>query len=112
LQASSINDHIQADSPPAAYIQLGDQDNLTYEARWKKEENLIKSVLGSTLPDIAFTKVKGAANIKAAWDNLKAMYEDRSKALVADVIRRFRNKHCEEDESVRTHFETLADLRE
>jgi len=29
-----------------------------------------------------------------------------------DVIWRFRNKHCEEDESVRNHFKYLSDLRE
>jgi gag-polypeptide of LTR copia-type len=43
---------------------------------------------------------------------LRRVYEERSKALVADLIQRFQNKHCEEDESIRLHFEYLADLRE
>jgi hypothetical protein len=87
LQASSIEDHLQADAPPDAYITLGNLDSLTPQACWTKEEHAIKSALSQTLPDTAFLKVKGAANIKAAWDILKGLYEGRSKALVADVIR-------------------------
>ena len=112
MQASSIEDHLQADAPPDAYIALGNLDSLTPQACWTKEEHVIKSALSQTLPNTAFLKVKGAANIKAAWDILKGLYEGRSKALVADIIRRFRNKCCEEDESVCTHFKALADLRE
>src|SRR6266403_307524 len=112
MQANSINDHISSDSAPAAYIAHGTIDNLTPENRWTKEENQIKQVLCSTLPDTAFNRIKGAANIKDAWIILKRVYEDRSKALVADVMRRFRNRRCEEKESVRSHFETLAELRE
>ena len=32
--------------------------------------------------------------------------------MVADTIRGFRNQHCEEDESVRSHFKALANLCE
>ena len=112
LQASSIDDHLVSATPPDTYIALGIQNNLSADARWKKEEGDIKAVFAQTLPDTAFNKIKPSANIKAAWDGLKALYEDRSKALVADVIRQFRNKRCGEDESVRAHFETFADLRE
>jgi hypothetical protein len=34
----------------------------------------------------------------------------RFKALVAAVIQRFQNKRCEEEESVRAHFESLVEL--
>jgi hypothetical protein len=112
MQGSSIDEHIAADTPSAAYTALGTLDGLASEARWTKEESTIKQVLCSTLPDSAFTRIKGAASVKAAWDILKRVYEERSKALVADIVRRFRNKRCEDDESVRTHFESLADLRE
>src|ERR1700730_9777267 len=71
-----------------------------------------RQVLGTTLPDTAFNRIKATANVHDAWKVLKRVYEERSKACVADTIRRFRNKRCAEDESVRGHFEYLADLRE
>ena len=112
LQGSTISEHLQQDTPSAEYTALGTQNNLTPPARWKKEEGDIMAVFAQTLPDAAFNKVKGSANIKATWDGLKKLYEDCSKALVADVIRQFRNKRCGEDESIRAHFESFADLRE
>ena len=57
----------------------------------RMKTNQIKQVLCSTLPDTAFNRIKNAACIKDAWDTLKRVYEERSKALVADVMRRFRN---------------------
>src|SRR5580698_4883916 len=100
MQASSIDKHTTADTPSAKYTALGIIDNLTPEARWTKEENQIKQVLCTTLPDMAFNHIKNASSIKDMWETLKRVYEERSKALVADVIRRFRNKRCEETESV------------
>jgi gag-polypeptide of LTR copia-type len=110
MQASTINDHIITDTPSAAYLALGDRDNLTPELWWAKEENHIKQVLCSTLPDTAFNQIKSVTSIKDVWATLKRVYEERSKALVVDIMQRFRNKRCEETESVRTHFEALADL--
>jgi hypothetical protein len=112
MQVHTIDEHISDDTPPQAYLDHGTVDSLTPQARWDKEENIIKQILCSTLPDTAFNRIKSATTIKAVWEILKRVYEDRSKALVADVIRRFRNRRCEETESVRTHFEALADLRE
>ena len=112
MQANTINTHLQSETPPQAYIDLGDHDSLTLQQCWDKEEGLIKQVLCSMLPDMAFMKIKGVANIKATWNILKRVYEERSKALVADIIQRFRNKHCEENKSIHSHFKALADLRE
>ena len=112
LQSNSIQDHIAAESPPAAYTALGTINALAPDARWRKEEIAIKQVLVSTLPDTAFNRIKGQANVKDAWDILKRVYEQRSTAMVADTIRRFRNQRCEEDGNVRDHFDALSNLRE
>src|SRR6266850_7550543 len=77
-----------------------------------KEENAIRLALGSTLPDTAFNRIKAMANVHDAWEILKQVFEEWSKALVADIIRKFQNKCCNEDESIRSHFEYLANLRE
>jgi transposase InsO family protein len=112
MQTNSFQDHAQADAPSTAYVAKGDIDGMKPDARWAKEESAIRQVLGSTLPDTAFNRIKTTANVHDAWEILKRVFEERSKALVADLIRKFRNKRCNEDESVRSHFESLANLRE
>src|SRR6267142_3181193 len=112
MQANTFDDHAEASSPSAEYTALGTIGGVTSGVRWAKEENMIKLILGSTLPDSAFNRIKMTANVHNAWEILKWVFEEQSKALVADVIRRFRNKRCKEDESVRNHFEYLSDLCE
>src|SRR6267142_1716910 len=110
MQANTFDDHAEASSPSAEYTALGTIGGVTSGVRWAKEENMIKLILGSTLPDSAFNRIKMTANVHNAWEILKWVFEEWSKALVTDVIQRFRNKRCKEDESVRNHFEYLADL--
>ena len=86
MQANSIDKHTTADTPSAECTALGIIDNLTPEAQWTKEENQIKQVLCTTLLDTAFNCIKNASSIKDAWETLKRVYEEHSKALVADVI--------------------------
>src|SRR6266850_3850815 len=112
MQANSFNNHAEVSSPSAEYTALGTVGGVTSAARWAKEENAIKLILGSTLPDTMFNRIKTMANMHDAWEILKWVFKEQSKVLVADVIQRFRNKRCEEDESVRNHFKYLTDLRE
>jgi gag-polypeptide of LTR copia-type len=67
-------------------------------------------MIGNGIPDSAFNKIKSHSAAKDIYDTLKQVYEDRSSALVADLMRRFRNKKCGESESVRIHFEQLTNL--
>lgn len=115
MQSNSITDHIAAKEPPDEHKapSLGKVNGLIgldTGPYWREEENTIKQVLCSTLPDTTLNQIKGADNVKGAWEILKQVYEVRSKSIVADTIRRFQNKRCEEDASIRTHFETLANF--
>jgi hypothetical protein len=110
MQTNSFNAHVQDTSPTQAYTTLGTIGGLTPDACWEKEENAIKQVLRSMLPDTAFNRIKASANVHDTWEILRHVYEEQSKALVADLIWRFQNKCCDEDKSVRSHFEYLADL--
>jgi gag-polypeptide of LTR copia-type len=112
MQTSSFNAHAQDTSPTQAYTTLETIGALTPDAHWEKEENAIKQVLGSTLSNMAFNRIKASANVHDAWETLRRVYEEQSKALVTNLIWRFWNKHCDEDKSIRLHFEYLADLRE
>jgi len=59
-----------------------------------------------------FNRIKMTANMHDTWEILKWVFKEWSKVLVTDIIWRFWNKCCKEDESVRNHFEYLADLHE
>jgi len=110
MQANNFEDHAEAGSPLADYTTLSTVGGITSAAQWAKEENTIKLILGSTLPDTMFNRIKMTSNMHDAWEILKRVFEEWSKVLVADIIQRFWNKCCEEDKSVRNHFEYLADL--
>src|SRR6266850_32221 len=112
MQTNNFDNHAGEDSPLADYLATGTIGSVTTQAQWMKEENTIRLALGSTLLDTTFNRIKATANVHNAWEILKWVFEEWSKALVTDVIQRFRNKRCKEDESVRNHFEYLADLCE
>jgi len=110
MQTNTFDSHAGADSPPADYLALSTVGGVTTVVQWAKEENAIRLILGSMLPNTMFNRIKMMANVHDAWEILKWVFEEWSKALVVDVIQRFQNKHCEEDKSVRNHFEYLTDL--
>ena len=71
---------------------------------------MVKQIIGATIPDIAFNRIKGHSAVKDVWAALKKMYKDRTRILMADMMWRFRNKRCGDSENVRTHFEELSQL--
>jgi len=71
MQTNTFMDHAVADTPPMAYVTVGDVGGLTPNACWVKEENAIKLVLSSMLPDTAFNRIKTTANVHNAWEILK-----------------------------------------
>jgi len=58
MQTNSFEDHARANSPLADYLAAGTIGNVTVQARWMKEENVIRLVLGSILPDTTFNRIK------------------------------------------------------
>jgi hypothetical protein len=71
MQTNSFNAHVSDTSPTQAYTTLEMIEGLAPDAHWEKEENAIKQVLGSMLPDTAFNRIKALANIHDAWEILK-----------------------------------------
>ena len=73
---------------------------------------MVKQIIGTTIPDIAFNCIKGHSAVKDMWAVLKKMYEERTRILMADMMQYFRNKHCGDSENVRTCFEELSWLQD
>ena len=112
LELQTIDDHINHDSPPTAYQNQGKVRGLEYANRWKKEETAIKQVIGPSIPHATFSRIKGQKNVKGVWDILKQIYEEKTRALAADLMQQFRNTRCGENDNICTHFENLRNLRE
>jgi len=107
LESQTIDNHINHDSPPTAYQNQGKVGGVEYANRWKKEETAIKQVIGPSIPRATFSRIKGQKHIKGVWTILKQIYEEKTRALAADLMRRFWNTRCGENNSVCTHFENL-----
>jgi hypothetical protein len=112
LDSGHLCKHIQHTAMPSSYTTTGDIDRVTPSDRWAKEEGTIRTLISNSIPDSAFNKIKSHVAVKDIYDTLKMVYKDRSSALVADLMRRFRNKKCGENKSICTHLEQLANYRE
>ena len=97
LDTNSLNDHLTHDSTLTSYASAG---GLGPDERWRKEEGMVRQIIGATIPDTAFNCVKTCTNAKATWDALKRIYEERTRSLMADMMRRLRNKRCSDTESL------------
>jgi gag-polypeptide of LTR copia-type len=94
------------------YTTTGNINRVTPDDRWAREEGAIRTMIGNSIPDSAFNKIKSHSAVKDIYDTLKQVYEDCSSALVTDLMRCFRNKKCRENKSIHIHFEQLANFRE
>ena len=112
LESQNIEQHIDHDIAPSSYTAVGDVGGLKPEERWKKEETNIKQIIGPSLPRGPFSRIKGQKTVHGVWAILKQVYEEKTRALAADLMRRFRNTRCGENDNLRTHFEHLNALKE
>ena len=62
----------------------------------------------TSVPDSVFNHIKGSANAKSIWDELKKIFEGCTRNLLIDLGRKLQNMRCREDNDVHTHFELLA----
>ena len=72
---------------------------LEPEARWRKEEGTVRTLIGASLPDAIFNRISvggTAETAKAVWDSLKRTYEERTRMTTVDLVMKFRNKRCTE----------------
>jgi hypothetical protein len=110
IKQFSIKDHIANDSPPAAYTAKGIVKGLAPADRWECKEHSIRTVLGNTMPDEAFTQIKETESVKGAWDILKSTYKDHTAVLVVDHIKAFWDSKCKEGGNIQAHFHQLTHL--
>ncbi|KAF9520067.1 hypothetical protein BS47DRAFT_1287619, partial [Hydnum rufescens UP504] len=81
LNAKGLLEHLTSDTIIAASMV----DGLTPEARWKKDEAMVKQLVASLVPDMVFSQIKAGLKAKEVWDQLRALYEGRSKLILVNL---------------------------
>jgi len=112
LKMRRWQEHLTSDTVTQGYQDRGDVNGLKPPMRWEDDDEAVKSILMSSIPEEFFNRIKGGANAKAWWDELKLTCEGKSRSLMINLGRRMSNTFCGEDEDVRAHFAKLANMRE
>src|ERR1700677_1090404 len=105
-------DHLTNTRVTQAYKDAGDVGGMKPETRWKADEALVRQLIVPSVPDSVFNRIKGGADAMSVWDELKTIFEGRTRSLLIDLGRKLQNTKCGEDDDVRAHFESLANFRE
>ena len=112
MDSRALTDHLTNKTMPALYGAAGVINGVNAPACWAYGEATVKQAIAASVPDSIFTQIKGSTRAKDVWDALKGLYEGRTQLIVVDLRRQIQSLKCGEDDNVRTHFETLANLRE
>lgn len=56
------------------------------DERWRKEEGMVRQIIGATIPDTAFSQIKACTSAKDTWSTLKKMHKERTRSLMADMM--------------------------
>ena len=64
LDTTAHTNHLAHSSTPTSYITAGDIRGLTPSQWWQKEEGMVKQIIGTTIPDIAFNRSRGTVQSK------------------------------------------------
>jgi hypothetical protein len=104
--------HLTHGSTPAEYTNIGNVNGVSPDRRWKLEEDSVKEVLASALPDQIFNQIKSKRTVFAIWTTLKTLYEDRTEMITTDLGLKFQAIKLPADGDPRDHFSKLLDARE
>jgi hypothetical protein len=110
LESQHIEMHIAGNSMPISYTTQGKVGGLEPQERWTKEEMAIRQVIGASIPSATFARIKGQKMVKGAWAVLKKLYKEKMCGLATDLMQRFQNTKCRENDSICTHFEQMANV--
>jgi gag-polypeptide of LTR copia-type/Pol polyprotein, beta-barrel domain len=112
LDVKGLLEHLMSDVIMSDYSAASTVDGLTLEARWKKDEAMVKQLVASSVPDTVFSQIKAGLKAKEVWDQLRALYEGQTKLILVDLWKRLQNTHCGVDDDVHAHFDKLLNLKE
>jgi len=80
--------------------------------RWEDDDETVKHLIMSFVPNEIFNRIKGGTNARTWWASLKDTCEGRLQSFLIDLGRRLQNARCGEDDDIRAHFVKLANFQE
>jgi len=104
------SEHLSTTTVPQRYLDAGDINGISPQARWASEEYTAKEMIAESIPDHVFNRIKTKTTTMEVWDTIKGLYQSRSKII--DLNKRLQNAKCGEDDDIRAHINKLDDMRE
>ena len=100
LKRRGLGDHFTHASPTKRYTQLASTSGLTVDEKWEDDEVAFRELIAVSIPDDEFNQIKSAPHAKEMWEQLKAIYEGRTQALLMNAWRQLQNTKCGENEDL------------
>ncbi|KIJ04607.1 hypothetical protein PAXINDRAFT_40262, partial [Paxillus involutus ATCC 200175] len=79
---------------------------------WQIGEAVVKQQIAGTIPDTLFLQVKSLATANSIFTYLAKLFEQRSRIVSVEILRKMQALRCNEKGNVREHFDKLRTLRE
>ena len=80
--------------------------------KWEMEENIVKQVLVSIIPDSLFIEVRRKEMAGLMWDAVKDQREKKSRMVTVDMCQKLQSEKCTEQGDVRAHLIKLQTMWE
>jgi LTR polyprotein gag-polypeptide-like protein len=81
------------------------------QMRWESEEATTMQIITVSIPNSGFTNIRSHTTAKDMWDALKVLYEGRMTMVLVKLGQQLQSMCCGDEETVREHFNKLANLR-
>ncbi|KAH9993606.1 hypothetical protein BJV77DRAFT_944272, partial [Russula vinacea] len=85
LSANGLDVHLTQDTPTDDFFDEGVIGGLEPETRWRKQNGMVKSLIGTSVPDSVFTQIKSATTAREAWEILKRVNEERTRMVTVEL---------------------------
>ena len=105
-------EHLTSAAVTQAYRDWGNINGVALNMHWEDDDEAMKALVMSSIPDELFNWIKSGVNVKAWWDSLKSICEDRSCSMSIDLWQKLQCMCCGEDNNVCAHFVKLTNFRE
>jgi hypothetical protein len=100
LRMRRWQDHLTSARVTQAYRDRGDVNGITPNMRWEDDNEAVKALIMSSIPDELFNRIKSGVTAQAWWDSLKDICEDRSRSLSIDLRQKLQNTCCGDDDDI------------
>ena len=112
LRMRRWHEHLTSATVMQAYTNCGNVNGIAPDMCWEDNDEVVKVLIMSLIPDELFNRIKSGVNAQAWWNSLKNICKDQSRSMSIDLRGKLQSTRCREDNNVRAHFAKLTNYRE